>query len=55
MRAMRAAALGGAGFQALSPDLVVLLLFGAFWLAAGYLLFNWMERRARKTGTIGHY
>jgi hypothetical protein len=25
------------------------------WLAVGYLAFNLMERRARKTGAIGQY
>lgn len=55
MRAMRAATLAGAGFQELAPDLLALLGFGAFWLAAGYVIFNWMERRARQTGAIGQY
>jgi hypothetical protein len=41
--------------QALLPGLRTLLLFGAAWLVAGYLLFNWMERRARQTGAIGQY
>jgi ABC-2 type transport system permease protein len=52
---MREAALNGAGFSALLPDLGALFAFGVFWLAAGYLLFNWMERRARQTGAIGQY
>jgi hypothetical protein len=30
-------------------------LFGAFWLTVGYFTFLWMERRARKSGAIGHY
>jgi hypothetical protein len=37
------------------PDLVALAVFGAFWLAAGYLSFTWMERRARQTGALGQY
>ncbi|MCG2783712.1 MAG: ABC transporter permease [Anaerolineae bacterium] len=37
------------------PDIRALLLFGAFWLVVGYTLFNWMERRARRTGAIGQY
>ena len=52
---MRAAAFANAGFAALWPDLRALLLFGAFWLTLGYLLFRWMERRARRTGAIGQY
>ena len=52
---MRLAALAGADLRALLPDLTVLVLFGVFWLALGYALFNWMERRARLTGAIGQY
>jgi ABC-2 type transport system permease protein len=51
----RLAILGGASLQELLPDLQALALFGVFWLAAGYLLFNWMERRARRSGSIGQY
>jgi ABC-2 type transport system permease protein len=52
---MRAAAFSQAGFSELLPDLIPLLLFGAFWLTVGYFTFLWMERRARKSGAIGHY
>lgn len=52
---VRNAALAGASLDALLPDIQALLLFGVAWLGTGYLLFHWMERRARKTGTIGHY
>jgi ABC-2 type transport system permease protein len=52
---VRSAALAGADFQALLPDLVPLIFFGTFWLAVGYVLFNWMERRARRTGAISQY
>lgn len=52
---MRAAAFSNAGFHELIPDLIPLLLFGAFWLAVGYSTFLWMERRARQTGAIGQY
>jgi ABC-2 type transport system permease protein len=55
MRAIRNAALANASLQELTPDLLALLGFGAFWLAAGYALFNWMERRARQNGAIGQY
>jgi len=43
------------GWSAIAGDLKVLALFGAFWLTFGYLVFNWMERRARRTGAIGQY
>ena len=52
---VRSAAFANASFADLLPDLQALLLFGAFWLTLGYLLFNWMERRARQTGSIGQY
>ncbi|MEO8357177.1 MAG: ABC transporter permease [Chloroflexota bacterium] len=52
---MRSAAFSKAGFTELLPDLIPLLLFGAFWLVVGYSTFLWMERRARRTGAIGQY
>jgi ABC-2 type transport system permease protein len=52
---MRAAAFSNAGLTELTPDLIPLLLFGAFWLTIGYVTFIWMERRARQTGAIGQY
>ncbi|RPI94087.1 MAG: ABC transporter permease [Chloroflexi bacterium] len=52
---MRAAAFSKAGIAELLPDLIPLLLFGAFWLVVGYSAFLWMERRARRTGAIGQY
>ena len=42
-------------FSAITGDLKALALFGALWLALGYVIFNWMERRARRTGAIGQY
>lgn len=53
--AMRAVVLSGASFGEVWPDVRAMLLFGAGWIACGYLLFQWMERRARRTGSIGHY
>ncbi len=55
IHAMRSATLGNATFQDLLPDLAALAGFGIFWMAAGYVIFNWMERRARQTGAIGQY
>ena len=52
---VRNAALAGADIQALWPDLAPLLALGAAWLVVGYVAFNWMERRARRTGAIGQY
>ncbi len=55
IHAIRSASLSTDGFSAIAGDLKMLALFGAVWLAFGYLLFSWMERRARRTGTIGQY
>jgi len=55
IHAMRTATLSKAGLSAIVPDLRLLLLFGLFWLTVGYLAFNLMERRARRTGAIGQY
>ena len=51
----RQAMLNGADFATLWPTLRVLILFGIFWLTLGYLLFKYMERRARRIGAIGQY
>ena len=55
IHAMRSASLSSGGLAAILPDLKALALFGLFWLAVGYSLFNLMERRARRTGAIGQY
>ena len=55
IRAMRAAGLNNASLAQLWPDLAALLGFGAFWLAAGYLAFTWLERRTRRAGSLGQY
>ncbi len=55
IHAMRSATLSNAGLGAISHDLSMLLIFGLFWLTAGYIVFNLMERRARRTGAIGQY
>ena len=55
IHAMRTATLSTEGFNGIAFDLKMLLLFGVFWLAIGYALFNMMERRARQTGAIGQY
>ena len=52
---VRTAALSTEGFSAVAYDLQMLAIFGVFWVVTGYVLFNRMERRARKTGAIGQY
>ncbi len=51
----RQAMLNAADFQTLLPVYEILLVFGVFWLAAGFALFRRMERRARQTGALGQY
>jgi ABC-2 type transport system permease protein len=55
IHAARSASLSTRGLVDILPDLKALAIFGVFWLAAGYTLFNLMERRARQTGAIGQY
>ena len=55
INAIRSAALSSDGFPAIAGDLKILALFGIFWLTVGYLIFNGMERRARRSGSIGQY
>ena len=55
IQGMRKAMLIGAGFQALLPELIPLAFFGVFWMVTGFLVFRWMDRRARRKGTIGTY
>lgn len=55
MNAMRSAILTDAGPSGLRAEFIALGLFGLFWLTIGYLLFLWMDRRARRTGVIGQY
>jgi ABC-2 type transport system permease protein len=55
MHGVRSAALTNDGFAGIATDLILLGIFGAVWLAIGYVLFMWMERRARQTGAIGQY
>jgi ABC-2 type transport system permease protein len=51
----REAMLDAASFETLWPVYQILLVFGIFWLAVGFVLFRRMERRARRTGALGQY
>ncbi|MBL8079809.1 MAG: ABC transporter permease [Anaerolineales bacterium] len=55
IHAMRSAALSTDGFAGISHDLAMILIHGAAWLLIGYVMFVFMERRARQTGAIGQY
>jgi ABC-2 type transport system permease protein len=52
---LRTALLEDSNLAALGPDLKALAIFGVAWLTFGFLVFNWMERHARRSGAIGHY
>lgn len=52
--AMRGALLDGAGFTALAPPLLILLLFAVFLLPSSLLAFAWSLRRTKVTGTLTH-
>jgi hypothetical protein len=55
IRAIRAVAIHDAGFMDIWPDLQILVGSGLAVLVAGYFLFEFTERRARRTGSLGRY
>lgn len=55
LRAMRAVALAGAGWDAVRADVLALAAFSAAFLALGVAAFRAVERMAHRTGSLGHY
>jgi ABC-2 type transport system permease protein len=55
VRSLRAVALGDANFFEIWPDIQILLAFGLVIPLLGYLVFRFVERRARRTGSLGQY
>jgi ABC-2 type transport system permease protein len=55
VHAIRAVTLEGATFRAIQYDLTMLLLFAVSLSVAGYAIFQFTERRARRTGSLGRY
>ncbi len=53
--AMRAVVLRGAAFTDIRTDLQMLGLFAAILPGLGFVAFRATERRARRTGALGHY
>lgn len=53
--ALRAVILRDAGFAAVWPDVRALLVFAVVLPLLGYAAFHAVERRARRTGALGHY
>lgn len=52
--AMRGALLDGAGIFSIGRSLLLLLLFGAALLPISMLIFSWVLRRTKVTGTLTH-
>ncbi|HSM25552.1 MAG TPA: ABC transporter permease, partial [Anaerolineaceae bacterium] len=55
IRTAREATLNNATLVQIGDDLWKMVGFGVFWLILGFITFNWMERQARKSGSIGQY
>ncbi len=55
VRAIRAVALHNATLFDLRYDITMLILFGIGLSAFGYVVFQFTEKRARKTGALGKY
>ena len=55
VHAIREVTLNNATFADIQPDLTVLLLFAVGLSVAGYALFQFTERRARRSGSLGRY
>ena len=45
----------GADLSALYLEVLVLLIIDVVLIVAGFYLFNWMEERTKKSGTISHH
>jgi ABC-2 type transport system permease protein len=52
--ALRGALLDGAGISTIGRRLVLLLVFGAILLPISMLVFSWVLRRTKVTGTLTH-
>jgi ABC-2 type transport system permease protein len=55
VHAIRAVTLSGATLADLRNDLIILALFAVSLSAVGYWLFQFTERRARRTGSLARY
>jgi len=52
--AMRSALLDGASLASIVRPLLILLIFGAVLLPCSILVFSWVLRRTKITGTLTH-
>lgn len=55
IRSIRHVSLAGESFSDVLPDLQMLAMFAVVIPIAGYFIFRFTERRARRTGSLGHY
>jgi ABC-2 type transport system permease protein len=55
LEGMRTALLGGSGFAAVAPDVLVLVPFSAATLVCGAIAFRLALRREQRAGTLGLY
>lgn len=55
LHAIREVTLNGGTFTTIQPDLRMLALFAITLPVAGYAIFGFTERRARRTGALGRY
>jgi hypothetical protein len=49
-----AALLAGAGWRELWPSVAVLLLFAPILIPMTFVVFAWVQRRTKVTGTLMH-
>jgi ABC-2 type transport system permease protein len=52
---VRSLMLLGADLSALYPEVLALLIIDVILILAGFYLFNWMEEKTKKSGTISHH
>ena len=52
---VRSLMLLGSDFSTIYSDVILFLVIDVILLVMGFYLFNWMEKKTRKSGTISHY
>jgi len=52
---VRSIMLLGADFSTIYVEIIALIFIDAILLVGGFYLFNWIEKRTKKSGTISHY
>jgi general stress protein CsbA len=52
---VRSIMLLGADFSTIYGEIIALIIIDASLLIVGFYLFDWIEKRTKKSGTISHY